>query len=742
MRHTHLRRPSERPNRKRSELHRLPRQPNVRHSSLTTPPSPLKPPSPAARQARAAHSQTPSPKTTARRNRGDPDRRPNTSTKTMECGANTHPDERTHLRMNTPATPTAQSTQAQPQAPRTPSPRPRKRTPAAQPDEHPTPSKTKKARPSRLLQPAASPSPQDSTWTVVTHKKKARHSTRMNENNIIGPMTTIYGSPEAPPTQLPVPQAATTADQVPAPPAIPPPLSPETTEDIRLFQEAEETQREEWRNEMREDLYPFMEPDERRRQEEEDRQTSRARSGEIAPNAIDFPPLPPRPSVPTDTADTPRLPLSIQGTRIPRINSQRPTNAPTPPQQPAHPAREENDIQMAAPTDHVATASPHPILQPSTISNGRRTLSNGLVITEAPEGGKWPERFSFEHCLKGIDPGQRAVWLAKPQPTIIATAWRQKFGDNAKLAASLVNLLPRIIDAPDVLVSTPFRPEGDVFPPNGFKGPYGLLISNISDDCAELLLNLGVIITAGAIFFFQPVDTPNSKFIGTLEGFTVPDGGRGAEQVREILRNCLRMNNTALNFIRRWTPDSLEDEANKMIASITIEPIMIRTREGPTKTVWNTYCVPPPLPHHLYQEWIGIIRDLRPSDYDAGRGHFRNEKPFQCMGCRSINHPTGLCPLPLITGWLGPAASSELPEDATALDNDPPVGSTRGHTRGNRGRGGVARRPGNHRAGRGNARHLKHPDNSRAQQLPPPEEHATDKSPLYLTGDKHGLTAQ
>lgn len=53
--------------------------------------------------------------------------------------------------------------------PRTPSPRPQKRTPAAQPEDHPTPSKTKKARPS--VSPAPADQTDDLTWTVVTRGK-------------------------------------------------------------------------------------------------------------------------------------------------------------------------------------------------------------------------------------------------------------------------------------------------------------------------------------------------------------------------------------------------------------------------------------------------------------------------------------------------------------------------------------------------------------------------------------------
>lgn len=235
------------------------------------------------------------------------------------------------------------------------------------------------------------------------------------------------------------------------------------------------------------------------------------------------------------------------------------------------------------------------------------------------------------------------------------------------------------------------------------RGPYGLLISGITADGAELLLNLGTFITAGAIFFFQPLDTPNSKYIGTLEGLTVPEGRKGSEIVRDIFMNCLRVNNDALNHIRNGAPDSPDDEANKVVASISAEPLAIKTREGPTKTVWNLYCTPPPIPHHAYQEWIEIVRNLCPSDYDAGRGYFRNERPFLCAGCRSINHPTGLCPLPLTMGWLGPAANSELPEDATALDTAPAT-TTRGQARTGRGRGGPTNHHTRARTGRGNSR--------------------------------------
>lgn len=345
----------------------------------------------------------------------------------------------------------------------------------------------------------------------------------------------------------------------------------------------------------------------------------------------------------------------------------------------------------------------HPINLPSTVSNGRRTLSNGLVIT-IPPGGRWPERFSFEHNLKDMNTGQRAAWIAKPQPTLIATAWRPKYANNATLAASLLGLIRRIITAPDVKVSTPFRSDNAEHDADRTLGPFNLLISGAGTEGTAILLDLGTVATEGAVFFFKPFETPNSHYIGTLEGLMIPPGDQGAEQVKQIVKVCLQECNHAMDFIRTWTPNAIEDEANRVVASITVESLDIRSREGEytqyhnchhqpnsvlgsTITVWNIYCSPPPIPHHIYQGWLNIVRALNPSDYDAGRGSFRSERQFLCAGCRSVNHPTGLCPFPLIEGWLGPAPNTDLPEDAVTNQPAQPTNNTnRGRNRSGRGR--------------------------------------------------------
>lgn len=176
--------------------------------------------------------------------------------------------------------------------------------------------------------------------------------------------------------------------------------------------------------------------------------------------ALEFPPLPARSPETVDDAPTPR-PLgsphsTVAGLWQSRANANTARNGPPP--------LTDADVAMAAPAGLMEPQQTHPIMQPSVVVNGRRTLANGLVITEAPEGGRWPARYSFEHSLKGMHPGQRTAWLAKPQPTIIATAWRQKFTNNATLATTLLALIPRIINAPEARISTPFRPDNDVLP--------------------------------------------------------------------------------------------------------------------------------------------------------------------------------------------------------------------------------------------------------------------------------------
>ncbi|KAF8164681.1 hypothetical protein BJ912DRAFT_1068212 [Pholiota molesta] len=254
---------------------------------------------------------------------------------------------------------------------------------------------------------------------------------------------------------------------------------------------------------------------------------------------------------------------------------------------------------------HQTAHAKHPLVLPHTIKDNRRTLSNGLIITERPSTG-WPN-----------------IILS----TTISRTWTMPSVMHG-LTAQGPNCLPAL----------------------GDRGPRHFLISGIRKSAEEALLYLNTLTTEGSVFFFIPFTTIKSAYIGTIEDLWLAKTMKSAHKVNEMVRVSILGNNHLLDFIRSRLPGDTTDAANTVVLTISVEAIEVKTNSTTTAVMWNVYCDPPPLTLADYQE-----------------GHFHTERPFHCWAAHSMDHPTGLCPFPLIAGWLGPAPTSDLAEDTTVL---------------------------------------------------------------------------
>ncbi len=116
----------------------------------------------------------------------------------------------------------------------------------------------------------------------------------------------------------------------------------------------------------------------------------------------------------------------------------------------------------------------------------------------------------------------------------------------------------------------------------------------------------------------------------------------------------------------------------------------------------NVFCAPPTYSVADYHVWAEYVRSIPIwSDLNPISNFLR---PVRCGGCAAADHPTFLCPFPLLPGWLGPAAGAPTIAGPVALlIPTPPVGT--GYGRGTPpNRGGHPYRGGNVRARRGRGR--------------------------------------
>ncbi|KAJ7887039.1 hypothetical protein B0H14DRAFT_3430885 [Mycena olivaceomarginata] len=109
----------------------------------------------------------------------------------------------------------------------------------------------------------------------------------------------------------------------------------------------------------------------------------------------------------------------------------------------------------------------------------------------------------------------------------------------------------------------------------------------------------------------------------------------GANTARDLIGTAVQGNNKISEFVQThrdgFGPQVSSGEAwGTFLASITVHGIVLIINDTNT-IVWRLYVTPP------YQQPTAQLQHA-----------------FKCRICPVIDHPTPLCPLPDLPGWLGP----------------------------------------------------------------------------------------
>ena len=116
----------------------------------------------------------------------------------------------------------------------------------------------------------------------------------------------------------------------------------------------------------------------------------------------------------------------------------------------------------------------------------------------------------------------------------------------------------------------------------------------------------------------------------------------------------------------------------------------IGTGGGKSHPAWNIYIHPPTKDALGLQRWRELIRSITFVTLSNGAG--TSYRSFHCLTCRSLNHPTGMCPYPDQKGWVKPTppppatASSSMTTPALTREANTPYRGGRGGAGTGRGR--------------------------------------------------------
>ncbi|KAG1859491.1 hypothetical protein C8R48DRAFT_674022 [Suillus tomentosus] len=278
---------------------------------------------------------------------------------------------------------------------------------------------------------------------------------------------------------------------------------------------------------------------------------------------------------------------------------------------------------------------------------------------------------SMEPTTNGTMPARCAQ---KPGAKVWTRLYQAKYKDNTQATvAKLRNVITQLIGAnraTDIIISPPTADETLY---KRYAQSWHLLISGLSVEATELLTSLAVCTTADVTCFFVPFKQPLPTYICTIENLTFQDSARSNLLIAELVQKTLQENTEVSDFINSHVIAPTAKTAQKVIYSIQVSSLNIATSRSSMLTVWNIYCDAPRFSLEDYYLWSALIRGLRfPSDnYGTGVPRLQ-DKQFTCTGCKSFDHPTGLCPFPATPGWLGPTnAVTKEDLSMTTFDTHP-----------------------------------------------------------------------
>ncbi|KAG1849028.1 hypothetical protein F4604DRAFT_1687557 [Suillus subluteus] len=163
---------------------------------------------------------------------------------------------------------------------------------------------------------------------------------------------------------------------------------------------------------------------------------------------------------------------------------------------------------------------------------------------------------------------------------------------------------------------------------------------------------------------------PLPTYAFTLENFSFPDSNVTNREIAKIVKDTIHSNPDVMQFIHDNIPLPDAEVALHTIELVRVSSINLTLSKSIKKTVWNIYFnSPPAFTLKQYFDWTNFMCTFFYISEDYGYGTAHQDAQFVCMGCKSFNHPTGLCPFPKVPGWFGPSVTKDKDTSNVTLDN-------------------------------------------------------------------------
>ncbi|KAJ7659358.1 hypothetical protein DFH06DRAFT_1130888 [Mycena polygramma] len=186
----------------------------------------------------------------------------------------------------------------------------------------------------------------------------------------------------------------------------------------------------------------------------------------------------------------------------------------------------------------------------------------------------------------------------------------------------------------------------------------GALLYNLS--VSQAIIDIRILSSAPITLFTFPYDLPIIGFVGIFTGFTLANTTEGANIARDLIRAAIAANGEIAQFVQtHWDAFGPQVSASQaweiFLASVTVRGIVLLVND--TNTVaWRLHVTPPTNNRDSWGQLGRLHGKLSIMTPLYGTTHM--QRTIRCRICPGIDHPTALCPLPSLPGWLGPTLAT------------------------------------------------------------------------------------
>jgi hypothetical protein len=282
--------------------------------------------------------------------------------------------------------------------------------------------------------------------------------------------------------------------------------------------------------------------------------------------------------------------------------------------------------------------------------------------------------YTSTRIFDNLDHEQMSVWLTLESPHIFVQPLCHGYYP-PNIAPEMVHLIRETIQlalgTTGIKVTAP-SPNEAVTKLN--KAPFTYLVRGMSVAEADRLVAKHCLAskTIGLLIYKAGIEAPS--YLGSIQGLTIDDH-EDHESVLQLVAQTYFQGSigTILAEISTLHPEfptqpADTDRVHNILQTLEGRKLELSTGTGSKRTCFNLYIQSPTKDD---DDWARLLQAVTSTIYKhALLGNGFHGSPWNCNTCHDVDHPSGLCPFPLLPGWFKAGTLKTIVDFHTSVSHD------------------------------------------------------------------------